>query len=124
MKQNKKRKKMKGQIILHIVFLLMSATYILPFLMVISVSFTDETALIRDGYSLIPPVFSTKAYQSVFKDLSQVLYSYGTTFLFTAVSTFLAVLIMGIMAYPLSRPNYKHNRFVSLFVLFTMLFSA
>ena len=124
MNQNKKKKHIKGQVVLHIIFLLMSATYILPFLMVISVSFTDETALIRDGYGLIPAVFSTEAYKSVFKDPTQILNSYVTTIIFTAASTFLSVLVMGIMAYPLSRPNYKHNRFVSLFVLFTMLFSA
>ncbi len=124
MKTNKKKRSKRGQIILHILFLILCSMYILPFLMVISVSFTDEMALIRDGYGLIPAVFSTKAYQLVFKDPTQILNSYGTTIIFTAAATFLAVLIMAVMAYPMSRPNYKHNRFISLYVLFTMLFSA
>ena len=120
----KKKTKIRGQVALHILFLLMTMAYIVPFLLVISVSFTDETALIVNGYTLIPSKFSTRAYEMVFNDPTQILNSYRTTIIFTAVATFLAVLIMGIMAYPMSRPGYRHNRFVSLFVLFTMLFSA
>ena len=120
----KKKTKIRGQVALHILFLLMTMAYIVPFLLVISVSLTDETALIVNGYNLIPSKFSTRAYEMVFNDPTQILNSYRTTIIFTAVATFLAVLIMGIMAYPMSRPGYRHNRFVSLFVLFTMLFSA
>ena len=121
---NKKKKFSKGQIVLHMMFLLMTVLYIVPFLMVVSISFTDETSLVRDGYHLIPEVFSLSAYRMVFSDPTQVLYSYRTTIIFTAVSTFLAVLVMGIMAYPLSRPNFRFNRQVSFLVLFTMLFSG
>lgn len=120
-----KKKKIKvGQVVLHVLFLLMTITYIVPFLMVVSVSFTDEKALAREGYHLIPSEFSLGAYKMVFSDLTQVLNSYGTTIVFTAVSTFLAVLIMAIMAYPLSRPNYKFKGPISFMVLFTMLFSG
>ena len=121
----RKRKKFPlGQVVLHIVFLLMVLVYIVPFLMVISVSFTDEKALVREGYHLIPSVFSTEAYRMVFSDPMQILYSYGTTITFTLTSTFLAVLVMGIMAYPLSRPNYRYKGPVTFIVLFTMLFSG
>ena len=120
----KKRKFPKGQLVLNVLFLLMTCMYIVPFLMVISVSFTDEMTLLVDGYRLIPKQFSVAAYKLVFSDPTQVLNSYRTTIIFTAISTALAVLVMGVMAYPLSRPNFKYNRFVSLHVLFTMLFSA
>lgn len=113
-----------GQIVLHILFLLMVVMYIVPFLMVLSISFTDEVSLVRDGYHLIPREFSLSAYKMVFSDPTQIFYSYRTTIIFTAVSTFLAVVVMGVMAYPLSRPNYRFNRPVSFFVLFTMLFSG
>lgn len=120
----KKKKFPKGQVMLNVLFVLMSCMYIIPFLLVISVSFTDEMSLIVDGYRLIPAKFSLDAYKMVFSDPTQILNSYRTTIIFTAIATFLAVLVMGVMAYPLSRPTYKHNRFVSLYVLFTMLFSA
>lgn len=118
------KKKVGGQVALHIIFLIMVLMYIVPFLMVISVSFTDEQALIVDGYRLWPAKFSTKAYKMIFGDPTQIINSYRTTIIFTTVATFLAIFIMGVMAYPLSRSNYKHRKFVTVMVLFTMLFNA
>ena len=118
------KQKIGGQIALHIIFLIMVLMYIVPFLMVISVSFSDEMSLIVDGYRLWPAKFSTKAYEMIFSDPTQIINSYRTTIIFTAVATFLAILIMGVMAYPLSRSNYKHRKFVTVLVLFTMLFNA
>lgn len=118
------KKSKKGQVVLHVFFILLILAYIIPFLTVISVSFTDEQSLIVDGYGLIPKKFSMKAYEMVFSDPTQLLYSYRTTIVFTAAATCLAVLVMGVMAYPLSRPNYRHRGFVSKYVLFTMLFNA
>ena len=119
-----KRKTYGGQIVLHLAFILMTLCYLVPFLLVIAVSFTDEMSLLVDGYRLIPKKISLKAYELVFNDPTQLLNSYRTTIIFTAISTFLSVLVMGIMAYPLSRPGYRHHKFVTAYVLFTMLFSA
>ena len=118
------KQKIGGQVALHIIFLIMVLMYIVPFLMVISVSFTDEMSLIVDGYRLWPAKFSTKAYEMIFSDPTQIINSYRTTIIFTAVATVLAILIMGVMAYPLSRSNYKHRKFVTVLVLITMLFNA
>lgn len=120
----KKKKIKKGQIVLHIVFILMVLMYIVPFILTISISFSDETSLIRNGYSLIPREFSLEAYKMVFRNPAQILQSYKVTIIFTGIATALAVLIMGIMAYPLSRPNYSFRGPISFFVLFTMLFSG
>ena len=120
----KKKKIPVGQVILHFIFLIMTVTYIVPFIMVVSVSVTDERSVIKDGYHLIPKVFSVEAYKAVFANPTQILNSYQTTIIFTLVATFLAVLIMGVMAYPLSRPNYKFGKVISFYVLFTMLFSG
>ncbi len=119
-----KGKKKLGQIILNLVFLLISITYLMPLILVLSISLTDEKSVITDGYSLIPKVFSTAAYELAFRNPQQLIASYQITILFTIVSTFLAVLIMGVMAYPLSRPNFKLKGPITFFVFFTMLFSG
>lgn len=124
MTKKRKKKINWGQIMLHMFFIIIVLIYIVPFLLTISISFTKESSLIADGYSLIPKVFSLEAYKLVFRNPAQILKSYQVTILFTAVSTALAVLIMGIMAYPLSRPNYKLKGPVTFFVFFTMLFSG
>lgn len=120
----RKKKILTGQMVLHILFMIMAAMYVIPFLTVVSVSFTNEAVLIKEGYNLIPREISMAAYKLVFRNPTQILNSYRVTIIFTAVSTFLAVLIMGVMAYPLSRPTYRFNKQVSFFVLFTMLFSG
>lgn len=122
--QKRKRAVKWGQIILHIVFALLSIIYILPLLLVISISFSEEKSLITEGYSLIPKVFSLEAYRLAFKNPTQLINSYQVTILFTLISTALAVLIMGIMAYPLSRPNFRLKGPITFFVFFTMLFSG
>lgn len=120
----KKKKIATGQIVLNAFFVLMSACYVLPFLMVISVSFTDEKALLRQGTHLIPAQFSTKAYEMAFSNPVQIINSYRTTIIFTVVATALSILVMAMMAYPLSRRTYKYRKIASFYCLFVMLFSA
>lgn len=121
---DKKKKFSVGQLVLHIAFILLCACYLVPFILIISVSFTDEAAIIQEGYQMIPAKFSTAAYEMIFKNPTQVLNSYRTTITFTVLATFLAVLVMGIMAYPMARSNFKYGKFIAFYVLFTMLFSG
>lgn len=102
----------------------MAAVYLVPLLLVISASFTDEKALMSAGFSLFPKVFSLEAYKSVFSNPVQILRSYGVTITFSAIATFLSVLVMGVMAYPLSRDNFVLKKPITFFVFFTMLFSG
>lgn len=117
-------KKNMGQIMLHAVFIVISCLYIIPFWLVIAVSLTDEKALAKYGYSLIPKVFSLDAYKLVFADMTQLLQSYKVTIIFTAVAVTLSILIMAVAAYPLARSTFRYRRFFTMFVLITMLFSA
>ncbi len=119
-----KIKKNIGQIILHIAFILISAIYVIPFVLIISVSLTEESAIMKYGYHLIPKVFSLEAYKLVFADMTQLLQSYMVTTVFTLAYVALSILIMAVAAYPLARKTFKYRRFFTMFVLITMLFSA
>ena len=120
----KKKKIPYGQVALHAFFLVLISTYLIPFMMVLSVSFSDEQSIVRDGYQLIPKVFSLEAYKTVFSDTTQIVNSYRTTIIFSVASTALSLLVMALMAYPLARSNYKPRKFINVYILFTMLFSA
>ena len=89
-----------------------------------SASFTDEQTLLAEGYKLFPSQFSLEAYRYVFRSPGQLIDSYQVTIIYSFLGTFLAVLIMSMMAYPLSRSNYKYKKIVMFFVFFTMLFSG
>ena len=123
MKSNKKKKN-KGQLLLHLFFIILCGAYILPFILIISVSFTEEAALKAGGFSLLPKVFSTAAYQLAFKKPDQLINSYVTTIICAVVTTVAGILFQGMLAYALSRPNYKLRKFITFLVFFAMLFSG
>ncbi len=120
----KRKKNIGGQVALHIIFILICICYIVPLMLTVSAAFTSEKALSQGGFSILPKEFSLDAFKLVFKSPEQILNSYKTTITFSAISTFLAVLVMGIMAYPLSRPNFVFRKVITFIVFFTMLFSA
>lgn len=120
-----KKKYQWGQIVLNTVFIIICLTYLIPLIMVVSVSFTDQTELIQHGYNLIPRKFSTLAYEVLFQNgIGQMLRSYGVTIAFSLISTVLSTLVMGLMAYPLARNNFLWKRQLNFFIYFTMLFSG
>ena len=122
--QSAKLKKNMGQIVLHTLFIMISVLYIAPLLLVISASFTEEKRLLAEGFSLLPRGFTTEGYEIIFRNPTQILWSYATTITYSVVGTFLSVLIMALMAYPLVRRNFKLRKLINFMVLFTMLFSG
>lgn len=124
MKKNKRTGMTVPRVIINLFFILGSLMFILPFVLIISASFTDETTLLQEGYKLIPSVFSTEAYKYVFRTPQQLINSYKITIIYSVMATVLGVVIMSMLAYPLSRSNYKYKKIVTFFIFFTMLFSG
>lgn len=113
-----------GQCILHIVFIAACLTYILPFLLVVSISLSNEADLIKYGYSLIPRNFTTLSYRAVFKNPTQIVNSYLVTAEFSLLSMALMLLVQSMCAYAISRTNFKYRKAVTFLLFFTMLFSG
>lgn len=97
---------------------------VLPFVMVLSASFSDESALIASGYSLLPKGFTAAAYQAVFKYPKTLIQAYGLTILTTVLGAGGGAFVTAAAAYPLTRPDYKLGKTVTIFFLITMLFSG
>lgn len=113
-----------GQIGLHVYFILICATYILPFILILSVSFSDESALKSSGFSLFPKIFSTAAYELAFANVTQLIRSYEVTIVFSMATTGLAILLSGMMAYAMSRPYYRFRKLITFMAFFTILFQG
>ena len=120
----KKRVNKLPGIIINLLFCMGSLLFILPFVLIISASFTNEQSLVAEGYKLIPSNFSTEAYKYVFRNPQQLLDSYKVTIFYSLAATFFGVIVMAMLAYPLSKPNYKYKKIVTFFIFFTMLFSG
>ena len=113
-----------GTALIHLIFILMCLTFIIPMIYVLSISFSSEQAISDFGYSLFPKVWSLDAYKHIFRNPDQVIYSYQTTIFFSVVGSFLSLLVMSLAAYPLSRQNFKLRQPITFFIFFTTLFGG
>lgn len=96
---------------------------ILPFILVVSASFTDEVALVKEGYHLWPTQFSTSAYK-LLAQTSNVFQAYKVTIFITVVGTLGSMLLTCAIAYAMSVPTFRSRGALSMFCYFTMLFSG
>lgn len=97
---------------------------LLPIILIVIASFTEETALLRDGYSFFPAALSTDAYYYMVKQGAVIVRAYGVSFLITIVGTVGSIVITTMLAYPMSRKSFKYANALSFFVFFTMLFNG
>ncbi len=98
---------------------------LLPFILLVVSSFTDEAALMQNGYGFWPSKFSLYAYEYLFSaNAIVILRAYGITLLVTSVGTTMSLIVAPMLAYPLSRADYKRSRMFTFLVFFTMLFNG
>lgn len=118
------KKSQRYKIFIHIFFIALSLCYIFPLLLVVSASFSSESALLQDGFSLIPKEFSTEAYTTAFANGKRVIRAYLVTIGSSGIGTLIAVTSSGLTAYALCRGDFAYKNFVSFVVFFSMLFSG
>ena len=110
--------------IIHIVLILLTAVCVIPLLLVVGISFTDEQSLMSNGYNLIPKVFSLDAYKYVFTGAASVGQAYLVTIVVTVVGTAGHLLFMSMLAYALTREEVTARNKISFFVYLPVLFNA
>ncbi len=109
---------------IHLFFILLSLGFIIPFLLIISASLTNEHVLTTEGFRVIPPYLDFTAYKYVFQNSEDIVRAYGVTAFQAFFGTFLSVLVMSLCAYPLARKDFAFRKGISFFVFFTMLFNG
>lgn len=117
--------KSKGfQLLVNIIMIVLSLSCILPFVLLVVASFTEEAALLENGYSFFPKKLSLEAYEYIWMSARQIGKAYGMTILVTAVGTVANVLLTIFLGYLLSKKDLPARSVLSFFVFFTMLFSG
>ena len=97
---------------------------LIPFIMVVSASFSSEAAVSQNGFSLLPQEFTLQAYKAVFKNPLVIGKAYLVTIVLTLSGTFLGLLLQVMTAYVLSRRDFEWRNQFSFFFYFTTLFSG
>ncbi len=113
-----------NQYAVNLIFILMACASIFPFVLLVMASFTDQKAIINDGYSLLPSVFSLDAYKYMMKSSTSLFRAYGITVFITIFGTVVGLAISTMLAYPLSRSDMPLRKVMSFLVFFTLLFNG
>ena len=119
--QEEKRFRVMG----HVVMTFLSLMAVIPIILMLISSFTDNASLLQNGYSFVPEKWSAYAYEWVFKSNGgTVLRAYGMSFLVTAVGTTCSLCVTTLLAYGLSKKDLPFRGFLTFYVFFTMLFNG
>ena len=113
-----------AKVFIHLVFIVFCLLCILPLFSIISTSFSSESDIIHHGYQLIPFQFTTAAYKYIFLNPGLIFNAYTVTISVTVLGTILSLAIISMIAYALSRPDFRYRNIIAVIVAFTMLFNG
>ena len=112
------------QTLMHIFMILLVLSCVLPFLLMVMASLTEEMTLTRNGYSFFPEVFSLETYRYIIRSAGTILRGYVMTIVVTVIGTVCNLVLTILFAYPLSRKDLPYRSGLSFFLFFTMLFNG
>ncbi len=119
-----KKKFSWGRVPIHVFFILYSLVCILPFILILSISFSNENDIINNGFSFIPQHFDTAAYKQIFGNPSSLIQGYLITIVYAVGGTLLKILIEAMMGYVLSRDVCAFKKPLNALLVITMFFSG
>ncbi|MDG0811544.1 carbohydrate ABC transporter permease [Cohnella rhizosphaerae] len=108
----------------HLLFILLALLCLIPVVVVLSISLSDESSIRESGYHILPTALSGDAYNYIAKQGSMMTRALGVSVFVTAAGTLIGVLLTTSMGYVLSRPNYKLNGLLTWIVFIPMIFNG
>ena len=113
-----------GTFLIYLVVALFALICVLPFVLVIIVSFSSEKSITINGYSFWPSEWSAAAYKMLFLPSSSVPQSYLVTTIATVFGTVVASFVTFGAGYTLANRSCRYRDGLSLYFYITMVFSA
>lgn len=117
----KKKKFEWGQFGLHAFFIVSCLTFILPIILMLSISFSNPDFKF---FSLIPQEFSTYAYDAILKKPKQIITAYGVTIFYSVAGVVSSIALNSMFAYSMSRKNFIFRKPLTVLLFITMVFSG
>lgn len=111
------------QVINTIIMILIVIVTLYPFLYLVAQSFSSDVAVSSGRVTIFPIDFSIETYKYILRDDSFFKF-YGNTIFYSVVGTAISVFGTAILAYPLSKPRLRMNKFFTPLVVFTMYFTG
>lgn len=118
------RTKLLFNVISYTVVIVAVVLCLLPFEMLLSGSFTSESAISKHGYAILPSEWSFAAYKLLFKFPQDIIRAYGVSIFITVVGTVAGLFITSMTAYVMNRKDFKYRNKLAFFFYFTTLFNG
>ena len=120
----KDRSAIPFHIIKCVLLTLLSILCVLPFIVIVSGSFTDNLTILKEGFSLFPRDFTVEAYKTIFRSPQDIIQAYKMNFYYTFMGTLFGLLVITLTAYVISRKEFKYRNQVSFLIYFTTIFGG
>lgn len=109
--------------IILVVMLILLAFFLYPLLNMVSISLSNEVAVLRADVTFYPIGFDTRAYALIFT--SQELWrSFGNSVFIAVIGCVCSLVGLSMAAYPLAYGDFYGKRLYTMFIMFTMWFSG
>jgi len=120
----KSRENTITQLIAHIFCGAAALCALLPFVLLIIASFTDNAWATANGYSFLPKEWSLEAYRYIAVQGSTIGRAYVMTVVVTVLGTVSSILITTLFAYGISNKDIPGMKILNFLLVFTMLFNG
>ncbi|WP_144552330.1 carbohydrate ABC transporter permease [Bacillus sp. X1(2014)] len=108
----------------HFFLIILAVGSIIPLIILLSSSLSEESSILKEGYSFFPKELSFAAYEYLLTNASSILRAYGITIFITIFGTFISLAMTAFLAYALSRRDLPYRNIFAFFVFFTLLFNG
>lgn len=112
------------QIAGHIILAIGSILALLPFVLLIIASFTDNQTALVNGYSFTPEKLSLDAYAYIAREWATIGKAYAMTIAVTVIGTVLSLIITSTFAFAISNEKLPGHKILMFLCIFTMLFNG
>ena len=106
-----------------VLLILLSLGMLLPLLKVVAESFSGKTYIEQNKVLFWPRGFNVEAYRRVFEN-PNIFVALKNSVVITVAGTMIDLFMTALMAYPLSRPEFKNKMPILMMVTLTMIFTS
>ncbi|UOK61139.1 carbohydrate ABC transporter permease [Paenibacillus sp. OVF10] len=114
-----------GRVVIYAIVIMLALVCLLPLWNIVAISFSSSEAVSANAVGLVPVNFTTAAYTKIIDD-AQFWRSFGISVLRVALTLVLNMILIILMAYPLSKSkrDFKGRNIYMNIMIFAMLFSG
>lgn len=110
--------------IVHLPLVMFCILCVIPILALASISLSSMRDIADYGYRLVPVHIDFQAYRYIFNNPGVILNAYAVSITVMVMGTVFGMIVNSLIAYPLSRLEYRLRRPLTFFVFFPLLFSG